>query len=68
MRVSKTKPSTGPVRGPSAPRAAMADSPQDHTSDERGEDPAVILDGALKDTEGNDAAPAKPARQLNRLV
>jgi hypothetical protein len=46
----------------------MADSPQDHTSDERGEDPAVILDGALKDTEGNDAAPAKPARQLNRLV
>ena len=70
MRVSRTKPSKGPGEGPRAPRAVAKDSSQDDTSDPRGEDPAVILDGALKDaTAGADnSAPAHPQRQINRLI
>jgi len=70
MRVSKTRASTRPVNGPNAPRAKGADSPQDDASDQRDDDPAVILDGALKDaTAGADnSAPAQPPRQINRLI
>ncbi len=69
MRVSRTKPSKGPGEGPRAPRAVAKDSSQDDTLDPRGEDPAVILDGALKDAASSDnPAPATPQPQVNRLI
>jgi hypothetical protein len=69
MRVSRTKPS----KVVSAPRASLAGSSQDNTSGQRDNDPAVILDGTLKDAASADGATSEkssttPQPLVNRLI